>query len=113
MVGETMQINMRLPKQMVYDIEYIAQNLKINRNDWIKVKLAELISHEIAIEKNWIMQKIERDYVNGKINDKQFRQSMGFKPTDKLKQDRRRHKIFTKQGTIATKEYLKKMALQE
>ena len=42
MVEETTQINLRLSKALVYDMEYIAETLKINRNDWLKAKIADI-----------------------------------------------------------------------
>ena len=55
---ETMQVNIRLSKKLIEDIEYITQNLKVNRNDWLKVKLAELIVKE-KIQKELTQTKLE------------------------------------------------------
>lgn len=79
---ETTQFNIRLSKSLVFDMEYIAQNLNMNRNDWLKYKIAELINEEKA----GLMEKTEREFLSGRIDDEIFEKKMGFKPTTQLKQ---------------------------
>ena len=38
----TEQFNIRLPKSLIYDLEYITQQLKVNRNEWIRLNLAKM-----------------------------------------------------------------------
>ena len=87
---DTMQFNVRLPKRLVYDMEYIAQNLNISRNDWLKVKIAELISKEIEKTKLNLMETAEGRFILGMITVEEFTQRMGFKPTKEMIKERER-----------------------
>jgi len=77
---KTTQFNIRLPKALLYDLEYIADNLKVSRNDWLRVKIAELISQE----RLRILQGAERDFVYSTISEKEFEKRTGFKPTAEM-----------------------------
>jgi len=37
---ETEQFNIRLNKALLYDLEFITQKYKIDKNDWLRTKLA-------------------------------------------------------------------------
>ena len=94
-MNDTTQFNIRLSKALIYDMEFIAENLKISRNDWLKFRLAELIREE----KVKIMENIENKFISGLITEEQFKQKAGFKPTPEIKK--------IKQGASkSSKEYL-------
>lgn len=105
-----MQMNIRLPKRLVYDMEYIAENLGVNRNDWLKVKLAELITKEVTEQKMWIQEKVEKDFIWGKVSNQEFKEKMGFKPTTELIQERKRQNEIAINGRMSTRNYLLKEA---
>ena len=104
-----MQFNIRLPKDLVKDMEYIAKNLKISRNDWLKVKLAELISREIESEKFDIYEQAEDKFVRGVITEQDFMQRKGIKPTKEMLKRRaesiKRQKILQKNSKLYSKNY--------
>jgi len=74
---DTEQLNIRISKALIYDVEFISQHLKVNRNDWIKLNLAKLIREAKAV----IIDEYEQKYVNCFLTDKEFRQLTGFNPT--------------------------------
>lgn len=77
---ETVQFNIRLPKNLVYDMEYIAQNKSINRNDWLKYKISKLIKDEKLL----LMEEVEREFLRGTIDEEGYEKKMGIKPTEHL-----------------------------
>ncbi len=101
-----MQFNVRLPKKLVYDMEFIAQNLNISRNDWLKVKIAELISKEIEQTKLSIMETAEGRFILGMITAEEFRQRMGLKPTKEMIKERERQILLSKKGKLSAKKYI-------
>ena len=108
-----MQFNIRLPKKLVYDIEFIAQNLNINRNDWLKVKIAELISKEIEKTKLNIMETAEGRFILGMITIEEFTKRMGFKPTKEMIEERKRQISLSKKGKLSAKRYIMDIANRE
>lgn len=42
----TEQLNLRIPKELVEDLDKISQILKVNKSEWIKIKLGELVHDE-------------------------------------------------------------------
>ena|SRR3989338_6474596 len=103
---DTMQFNIRLPKKLVYDMEFIAQNLNISRNDWLKVKIAELISKEIEKTKLNIMETAEGRFILGMIAAEDFKEIMGFKPTKEMIEERQRQISLSKRGKLSAKKYI-------
>jgi len=89
---ETTQLNLRFSKALIYDMEFIASKLKISRNDWLKVKISELISQE----KLKIMETIEDRFIAGKISEEEFSKTMGFKPTEDMKKLRDKVRLSAK-----------------
>jgi hypothetical protein len=74
---DTEQLNIRISKALIYDVEFISQHLKVNRNDWIKLNLAKLIMEA----KEVIISEYEERYVNCFLTDEEFRKLTGFNPT--------------------------------
>lgn len=42
----TEQLNMRMPVELLEDIEEISKILKVNKSEWIKIKLSEIVFEE-------------------------------------------------------------------
>jgi len=63
----TEQLNLRMPKALLDDIDTIARILKTNKSEWIKIKLGELvyeeksrlINHYIELNKKGMLEKKE------------------------------------------------------
>ena len=106
-----MQVNIRLSKKLIEDIDYITQSLKVNRNDWLKVKLAELISREIGNAKSSVIEQAENKFVCGKITEQEFLQRKGFKPTRELIEQRgayeTKQKLLEKNSKSYARNYFK------
>ena len=105
-MNSTIQLNLRVPKGLLYDMKFISQNLRVNRNEWLKVKVAELI----AQEKLSIAEKIETRYSQGRISEEEFRERMGFKPPTELRTSRLRDELTKDKETHrqAASNYLEK-----
>ncbi|MFH1584490.1 MAG: AAA family ATPase [Actinomycetota bacterium] len=78
---ETTQFNMRIPKSLLWDLDYIAEHRKINRNDWLRLKIAEMISNEVIR----IKEITQREYAAGRISEDDYIKKMGFKPPKELR----------------------------
>ena len=93
---DTEQFNIRLPKALLYDLEFISQRLKLNRNDWLRTKIAKLILQE----KQDILEVYEQRYAHGFLSDEEFKNFTGISPTDGIKQLRedisKNRKIYSK-----------------
>lgn len=79
---KTTQINIKMPEKLINDINFITKNLGINRAEWMKVKLAEMIAQEKVNSLN----NIEKQYTNGFMVDKEFKEKTGFSPTKEMKE---------------------------
>lgn len=42
----TEQLNLRIPVELIQDIEEISKILKVNKSEWIKIKLSEIVFEE-------------------------------------------------------------------
>ncbi len=106
---ETMQFNIRLPKDLVEDMEYIAKSLKISRNHWLRVKLAELISSEIQRQKEELIRNAADKFVRGIITEQEFEHRRGFKPTKEMieikKKIMKQQEILQKKSRLYAKQY--------
>ena len=93
---DTEQFNIRLPKALLYDLEFISQRLKLNRNDWLRTKIAKLILQE----KQDILEVYEQRYAHGFLSDEEFKNFTGISPTDGIKQLRddisKNRKVYSK-----------------
>jgi len=66
----TEQLNLRIPKELVEDLDKIAGILKVNKSEWIKIKLGELVYEE----KSRLLQKYSELKDKGIINEKEFKE---------------------------------------
>ena len=76
----TTQFNMRISKSLLWDSDYIAEHRKVNRNDWLRYKIAEIISTEVMK----IKEAAQREYAAGRISAQEYEKKMGFKPPKEL-----------------------------
>ncbi len=103
---DTEQFNIRLSKALLYDLEFISQHLKISRNDWIRLNLAKII----ISTKEEIIAKFEEKYVNGLLTDKEFKELVGFGPTNGMKELREKTLRYKEEGGKKLREYVKRLA---
>ncbi|MBI2141535.1 hypothetical protein HYU16_03870, partial [Candidatus Woesearchaeota archaeon] len=70
---ETEQFNVRMPKELVQDLDIISRLLKVNKSEWVKTKLAE----EVHEEKNKLLMELSTLYANGMINKEKIEKLVG------------------------------------
>ena len=93
------QFNFRVSKALLYDLEFVASRYGVEKTDWLRVKLAELIEEE----KTRLVEKTESEYLRGLLNDEGFQKRMGFPPPKEL-QERRQDKEERRQALRRTGE---------
>ena len=77
---ETEQFNIRVPKDLVQDLDIISKLLKVNRSEWVKTKLAE----EVHGEKNKLLMELSALYANGIINKEKIKKLVGKDVADEM-----------------------------
>jgi metal-responsive CopG/Arc/MetJ family transcriptional regulator len=66
----TEQLNLRIPKELIEDLDKIASILKVNKSEWIKIKLGELVYEE----KSRLLQRYGELKDKGMINEKEYKE---------------------------------------
>ena len=79
-IMETEQFNIRMPKELVQDLDMISKLLKVNKSEWVKTKLAE----EVHEEKNKLLMELSTLYAKGMIDKKKAEQLVGKDIADEM-----------------------------
>jgi hypothetical protein len=66
----TEQLNLRIPKELIKDLDKIASILRVNKSEWIKIKLGEIVYEE----KSRLLQKYADMKEKGIISDKELKE---------------------------------------
>ena len=77
---QTEQFNIRMPKDLVQDLDIISKLLKVNKSEWVKTKLAE----EVHEEKNKLLMELSTLYANGMISKRKIEQLVGKDIADEM-----------------------------
>ena len=77
---ETEQFNIRMPKDLVQDLDIISKLLKVNKSEWVKTKLAE----EVHEEKNKLLMELSALYANGVISKGKIEKMVGKDVADEM-----------------------------
>ena len=77
---ETEQFNIRVPSDLVYDLEIISKLLKVNKSEWVKLKLAE----DVMEEKNRLLMELSTLYVNGIVSKEEIKKLLGEDISNKM-----------------------------
>ena len=77
---ETEQFNIRMPKDLLQDLDIISNLLKVDKSDWVKTKLAE----EVHEEKNKLLMELSTLYANGMISKTKIEQLVGKDIADEM-----------------------------
>lgn len=72
----TRQFNLRISHGLWADLELIQRATGINKGDWVRYKLAELIRNEKEIS----LRRAENYYIQGRIDEKEFTRITGYTP---------------------------------
>jgi len=59
-----------MPKELLADLDKIASILKVNKSEWIKIKLGELVYEE----KSRLLQRYSELKDKGMINEKEYKE---------------------------------------
>ncbi len=70
---ETEQLNVRLPKELIEDLELVSSILKVSKSDWMKTKLAEYVFEE----KKRLLQELSTMYAEGTITEQEVEKMVG------------------------------------
>ncbi len=77
---ETEQFNIRMPKDLVQDLDIISKLLKVNKSEWVKTKIAE----EVHEEKNRLLMELSTLYAKGMITKNKIEELVGKEIADEM-----------------------------
>ena len=77
---ETEQFNIRVPKDLVQDLDIISKLLKVNKSEWVKTKLAE----EVHDEKNKLLMELSTLFASGMISKEKIEKMVGTGIADEM-----------------------------
>ena len=77
---QTEQFNIRMPKELVQDLDIISKLLKVNKSEWVKTKIAE----DVNEEKNKLLMELSTLYANGMISKNKIGQLVGKDIADEM-----------------------------
>ena len=77
---ETEQFNIRVPKDLVQDLDIISKLLKVNKSEWVKTKLAE----EVHDEKNMLLMELSTLFASGMISKEKIEKMVGTGIADEM-----------------------------
>ncbi|HLD97457.1 MAG TPA: hypothetical protein VI934_03885 [Candidatus Nanoarchaeia archaeon] len=101
---ETEQFNIRVPKDLLRDLDVISSLLKVNKSEWVKTKLAE----EVHEEKNRLLFELSTLYSNSLIGKKEVEALVGRELADEMEFIKEKSKESVKKGADYGKELKKR-----
>lgn len=101
---ETEQFNIRMPKDLLRDLDIISSLLKVNKTEWVKTKLAE----EVHEEKNKLLIELSTLYSSGLIGKKEVAALVGKDMADEMDFIKENSKESVKKGIEYGKELKKR-----
>lgn len=103
---ETEQFNIRMPKELVQDLDIISRLLKVNKSEWVKTKLAEDV-HE---EKNKLLMSLSTQYANGTISKGHVESIVGKNIADEMEFIKSKAEESVKKGAEYGKKFKRKIS---
>lgn len=100
---ETEQFNIRMPKDLVQDLDIISKLLKVNKSEWVKTKLAE----EVHEEKNKLLMELSTLYSNGMIDKGKIERMVGKGIADEMEFIKKKAIESAKKGIEVGKKFRK------
>jgi len=70
---QTEQFNIRLPIGLLHDLDIVSKLLKVNKSEWVKLRLAE----NIMEEKNKLLMELGNLYINNLITREEIKKLLG------------------------------------
>lgn len=77
---ETEQLNIRVNKELLKDLDVISKFLKVNKSEWIKIRLAK----EVLEEKNKLLMDLSTLYAKGMIDKSELENMVGKNIADEM-----------------------------
>ena len=77
---ETTQLNIRMPKVLLKDIDVVSRLLKLNKSDWIRTTLAKSVSED----KNRLLMELGNLYVDGVLSKRDVERIVGKDVADRM-----------------------------
>ena len=103
-IMETEQFNIRMPKDLMQDLDIISKLLKVNKSEWVKTRLAE----EVHEEKNKLLMELSTLYAKGMIDKKKVGQLVGKDIADEMEFIKKKAIESAKKGIEIGRELRKK-----
>ncbi len=79
-MDKTEQFNLRISKSILADLEFIERVTNVPKSDWVRFFIAESVKKA----KDEHMEKLERSFMMGRINDNEFKKIAGCSPEEAL-----------------------------
>jgi hypothetical protein len=76
----TTQVNIRLNKTLLSDLDLISRILGVSRSEWIKVKFAETVLNE----KEKLLSKVDDSFMAERIDEHKYKELTGYPPSNQL-----------------------------
>ena len=73
-------MNIRLPVELIRDMDLVASLLKVNKSEWMKTNLAK----EVFEEKNRLLLELSTLYAKGMLTKKQIQKLVGKEIADQM-----------------------------
>lgn len=77
---DTDQLNIRLSKSIIFDLEFVSRAMGISKTDWVRYNLAETLQKD----KERFLFQLEVDFINGRKSAAEFKEIAGFLPNASL-----------------------------
>ena len=79
-MDDTEQFNLRLSKTLMADLDFIAKRKGIQKTEWVRYNLAELIK----IHKNHLKSDLDREFVLEQVGQATYQELIGHPPDKSL-----------------------------
>ena len=76
----TEQFNIRLPKSLIYDLDFISRVTKLQKGDWVRYKLSELVRQT----REELLIDLEKSFVRGTLLPDDFKEIVGVSASPEL-----------------------------
>lgn len=103
---ETEQFNIRLPIDLLHDLNIVSRLLKINKSEWVKSKLSE----EVYKEKNKLLMELSNLYTSGIISKKEVQSLVGKDIANQMESIRKTAQNSVKAGIKYGKQFRKRLS---
>ena len=105
---ETAQLNLRISKKLLNDLDVVSREMGVMRSEWVKMKLAE----DVNDAKNDLFIKLGSLYANDKITKKQLANLAGDTIVNEMEFIKQAAEKSAKKGIEAGKRFRKEREIR-